>query len=262
MKSKEYQKYLFKEKIYHYFIILMQIVVLCSFLIIWQMLADYKIINSFITSSPRNIFKTILHLYQSNQLFHHIGVTTFETIISFLIGTLLGIGIAIILWFHPILARVVDPYLTVFNSLPKVSLGPILIIWIGANTCSIILMALLISLIVTIISVYNGFLSTDYSKIKLMKSLHATKYQMLSYLILPYNYKTIISSLKINISMSFIGVIMGELLVSKSGIGYLIMYGSQVFQLDLVMAGIIILMIVSYLMYLCICLIEKILIKY
>ena len=168
---------------------------------------------------------------------------------------------AIIFWYHPFLEKVMDPYLTVINSLPRVALGPILIIWIGANIKSIIVMALLVSLIITIINVYNGFINTDISKIKLMKSMGTSKFQMLYYLVLPSNYRTIISCLKINISMSLIGVIMGELLVSKSGIGYLIMYGSQVFNLDLVMSGIFILMVVSYVMYFLVHYLEKIFIK-
>lgn len=122
-------------------------------------------------------------------------------------------------------------------------------------------MALLISLIVTIITVYNGFIETDKNKINLLKSFKATKYQIFKLVILPSSYNTIISSLKINISMTLIGVIMGEFLVSKQGIGYLITYGSQVFNLNLVMSGIIILLIVSYLMYLIVSYIEKILIK-
>ena len=140
-------------------------------------------------------------------------------------------------------------------------MGPIIIIYSGANINSIITMALLISVIITIITVYNGFVNTDYNKIKLLNSLKATKMQILKYVILPSSYSTIISSLKINVSMSLIGVIMGEFLVSKKGIGYLINYGSQVFNLDLVIAGIIILMIVSYLMYLAVLYIEKKLIR-
>lgn len=262
MKSIEYQKYLTKLKRDKFLIILSQTVILVFLIIIWQLLADLNLINTFITSSPKDILDTIINLYQSNNLFIHIWVTLYETIISFLLGTILGIIIAIILWYNKFISKVLDPYLTIINSLPKVSLGPILIIWIGANINSIIVMALLISLIVTIITVYNGFNSTDPNKIKLLKSFKATKLQTLKYLILPSNYPTIISSLKINISMSLIGVIMGELLVSKQGIGYLIMYGSQVFNLDLVMTGIIILMILSYLMYIIISKLEKILIKY
>ena len=154
-----------------------------------------------------------------------------------------------------------DSYLTILNSLPKVALGPIIIILFGANIKSIIIMALLISLIITIVNVYTGFINTDKNMIKLMKSFHASKGQILKYLIIPYNYHVIINSLKINVGMSLVGVIMGEFLVSKAGIGYLINYGSQVFNLNLVFAGIIILLIVSYLMYLVVLYIEKVLIK-
>ena len=145
----------------------------------------------------------------------------------------------------------------ILNSLPKVALGPIIIIWSGAGIKSIVLMALLISTIITIINVYQGFSDTEVNKIKLMKSLKASKNQIYTKLILPANYNNIISTLKINISMSLIGVIMGEFLVSKSGLGYLIMYGSQVFNLNLVIAGIVLLCIIAAIMYYLILYIEK-----
>lgn len=205
MKSNGYKKYLKKQKINKILIILTQVFILISIIILWQLLANFNIINTFITSSPKQIINTIIDLYQDNNLFHHIWVTIYETTISFTLGTILGILIAIILWYNKFIAKVIDPYLTILNSLPKVSLGPILIIWVGANINSIITMALLISLFVTIITVYNGFLSTDINKIKLLKSFKATKIQILKHLIIPSNYPTIISSLKINISMSLIG---------------------------------------------------------
>lgn len=260
--SKEYKQYLKRIKINKILVITTQILILVIFIVGWQFLANNNLINTFITSSPEKVLSTIINLYNTNNLFHNIWITAYETIISFALGTLLGILIAIILWYNKFISKVLDPYLTILNSLPKVSLGPILIIWVGANMNSIIVMALLVSLIITIVTVYNGFNSTDQTKINLLRSFKATKFQILKYLILPANYPTIISSLKINISMSLIGVIMGELLVSKSGIGYLIMYGSQVFNLNLVISGIIILMIVSYIMYLIISYIEKILIKH
>ena len=259
--SREYRKYLRKIKTYKLLVLGVQIFILLLLLGIWQLLADFNIFNTFITSSPKLVIKTIMGLYQANDLFGHIGITFYETVISFIIGTLLGVFIAIILWWNKFISKVLDPYLTVLNSLPKVSLGPILIIWVGANMKAIIVMAMLVSVILTIVTVYNGFRETDKLKINLLLSLGATKWQMLRYLVLPSNYPTIINSLKINVSMSLIGVIMGELLVSKSGIGYLIMYGSQVFNLNLVISGIIILMIVSYVMYLMISYIEKLLIK-
>lgn len=205
MKSDGYKKYLLKNRITKYLILATQLLILISLIFLWQLLANHNLINTFITSSPKQILDTIISLYQANNLLHHIWITTYETIISFTLGTILGIAIAIILWYNKFIYKVIDPYLTILNSLPKVSLGPILIIWVGANINSIIVMALLISVIITIITVYNGFISTDMNKIKLLTSFNASKPQILRYLILPSNYPTIISSLKINISMSLIG---------------------------------------------------------
>ena len=261
MYSIEHKNYLKKKRKRSILISFFQISILLLIIIIWELLAKYNIINPFISSSPSRILNTIISLYKSNNLFNHIWTTIYETIISFGLGTIIGLLIATILWWNNFIYKVIDPYLTIINSLPKVAIGPIIIIYFGANIKSIIIMALLISVIVTIITVYNGFIETDQNKINLLKSFKATKYQIFKMVIIPSSYPTIISSLKINISMTLIGVIMGEFLVSKKGIGYLITYGSQVFNLNLVMSGIIILLIVSYLMYLIVSLLEKILIK-
>ena len=261
MYSKEHKEYIKKIKINKILIFLVQITIITGLTIIWQFLADKQIINTFITSSPKEVIKTLINLYNQNNIFNPIYITIYETFISFIIGTIIGTLIAIILWWNKFIAKVMDPYLTILNSLPKVALGPIIIIWAGASINSIIIMALLISVIVTTITVYNGFSNTDINKINLLKSFKANKFQILKMVILPSNYPTIISSLKINVSMSLIGVIMGEFLVSKEGIGYLIMYGSQVFNLNLVITGIIILAVVSYIMYMIVSYIEKILIR-
>ena len=261
MYSKEHKEYIKKIKINKILIFLVQITIIIGLTIISQVLADKQIINTFITSSPKEVIKTLINLYNQNNIFNHIYITIYETFISFILGTIIGTLIAIILWWNKFIAKVMDPYLTILNSLPKVALGPIIIIWAGASINSIIIMALLISVIVTTITVYNGFSNTDINKINLLKSFKANKFQILKMVILPSNYPTIISSLKINVSMSLIGVIMGEFLVSKEGIGYLIMYGSQVFNLNLVITGIIILAFVSYIMYMIVSYIEKILIR-
>lgn len=262
MYSQEHQKYLKKIKLTKFLVSLIQLLILIAIIFIWEYLSTNNYINSFIYSSPSRIINTIINLYQDNNLFNHILITIYETVISFVIATLLGTLIAIILWYSEFLFKVIDPYLTILNSLPKVSLGPIIIIIFGANIKSIIIMALLISLIITISNVYNGFINTDQNKIKLLKSFGATKWQILTKLIIPANYHVIINSLKINVSMTLIGVIMGELLVSKQGLGYLINYGSEVFNLNLVFTGIIILVIVSYIMYLLVASLEKKLIKH
>ena len=261
MYSDEHKQYLKKHKRRNFLIRLTQILIIVIFIIIWQLLADFNLINTFITSTPKEVLNTIRELNNSGDLWHHIWVTVYETVISFTLGTIIGIIIATILWWNNYIAKVMDPYLTILNSLPKVALGPIIIIWAGAGINSIILMALLISVIITIINIYQGFMEIDPNKIKLMQSFKANKYQIYTKLILPSSYPNFISALKINVSMSLIGVIMGEFLVSKEGIGYLIMYGSQVFNLNLVITGIFILAIVSAIMYYIILYIEKRLIK-
>lgn len=261
MYSTEHKNYLRKIKKNKILTISIQILIILSFIIIWQILADKEIINPFISSSPKQILNTIIKLHNDNNLYQHIGITIYETFLSFSLGTIIGCIIAIFLWWNSFLAKVFDPFLTVLNSLPKVALGPIIIIWAGAGMQSIIIMALLISVIITIINVYQGFIEIDYNKMKLMQSFKASKWQILIKLLLPGSFASIISTLKINVSMSLIGVIMGEFLVSKKGIGYLIMYGSQVFNLNLVMTGIIILCLVATLMYYLVNYIEKKVIK-
>lgn len=246
IEHKLYLKKLKKEKV---FIISIQILITLLFLIIWEVLSKYNIINSFIFSSPSKIINTIYNLYLDRILFISIWVTVKEILISFILGSLIGFVLAVIFYMVPILKKIFDPFLTLINSLPKVSLGPLLIIWLGANTSSIIVMSLLINTIVTLISIYNGLINTDSYKIKLFQTFKATKLQTLIYLVIPHNKETILSSLKLNISMSLIGVIMGEFLVSKAGIGYLILYGTQVFNLNLVMSGIILIMIISFIIY-------------
>ena len=262
MYSKEHKEYLKKIKLNNFLIKFTQLLIIVLIISIWQFAADHELINTFISSSPKSIVNTIINLYKDNTLFHHLWITFYEVIISFLIATIGGILIATILWRFKFISKVIDPYLTILNSLPKVSLGPIIIILAGAGTKSIIIMALFISIIITIINVHQAFTSTDENKIRLLKSFNAKPHQIFFKLILPSNYPNLINVCKVNIGLVFIGVIMGEFLVSKAGIGYLIMYGSQVFNLNLVMTGVILLAIMASLMYYLIVFIEKLYLKH
>ena len=203
--SKEHQLFLKQKKKEKRKVILFRIFILIFFLGIWELAAKQKWINTFLSSSPSMILKTIFQLFQSNDLWQHIGITVYETILSFIIASSIGIGVAALLWWKPVIAKVIDPYLTVLNSLPKVALGPLLIIWVGASTNSIILMALLIATFLSIIDIYQSFITTESNYILLMKSFHAKKYQIFLKVVLPSNFQNIINSLKINIGMSFIG---------------------------------------------------------
>ena len=255
--SDNQKKYLKKLRFEKILVLFIQIFIVISFFIIWEYLASKEYINTFIYSSPSRMLRTIKELIISNNLFNHIFKTLYEIIISFTLGGSLGIIIAIILYEFKFIAKVIDPFLILLNSKPKVALGPLIIIIAGANIKSVIVMALLINLIVTIITIYNGFKNTETNKIKLLQSFKASRFQILFYLVIPNSFNTIVSSLKLNVSMTLIGVIMGEFLVSKEGIGYLIIYGTQIFNLNLVMSGIFILLIISFLLYGIVTLIEK-----
>ncbi len=255
--SKEHQEYLASRRYYRYKVIGTQISLLAAFIIFWEIAGNLRWIDPFITSQPSRIIKTVISLHQEGFLYQHIGITVLETVIGFISGTIIGTLIAVALWWSDFLAEVLDPYLVVLNSLPKIALGPILIVWIGNGPPAIITMALLISVIVTVIGVYTGFTQVEESKIKLVKSFGATKWQVLRKVVLPSSESTIISALKINVGLSWVGVIVGEFLVSRSGLGYLIVYGGQVFRLDLVMTSVFLLAIAASVMYQIIVVLER-----
>lgn len=254
--SEDRKKYLRKIKSRKIEILFTQIFIVVAFIAIWEILANTGKIDSFITSQPSRIVKTFLNL-SSNDLLEHLKITCLETLIGFSLGTILGVIIAIILWWSPFISKVSEPFLVVLNSLPKIALGPVIIIWVGAGMSAIIVMALAISLIVTILDILNGFINTDKEKIKMARTFNANKIQILTKIVIPSNIATFFNTLKVNIGLCLVGVITGEFLVSKGGLGYLIVYGGQVFQLDLVMTSVIILAIVAALMYESIVLLEK-----
>ena len=258
--SKERKKYLKNIRITKTKILITQITIVVDFIALWEILARTGKIDSFITSQPSRILKTFLNL-SSNDLGRHLKITCIETLVGFSLGTSLGAILAVILWWSPFISKVSEPFLVILNSLPKVALGPVIIIWVGAGMPAIIVMALAISLIVTILEILNGLLHTDKEKIKMVKTFNANKLQILTKIVIPANVPTLFNTLKVNIGLSLVGVISGEFLVSKGGLGYLIVYGGQVFKLDLVMTSVIILAIVAALMYESIVILEKRIVK-
>lgn len=255
--SKEHNEYIRKEKTARNAVLVSRIVILAAVFVLWEIAAVMKWIDPFIMSQPSRIIKTIVSLSKDGSLFLHTGVTIYETIIGFLSGTILGILIAVILWWSEFTAKVLDPYLVVLNALPKTALGPIILVWVGGTSGSIIVMALLLSVIVTILNIYQSFRSCDEDKIKLLKTFGATKVQVLWKVVFPSSIPEMISTLKINVGLSLVGVIVGEFLVSKAGLGYLIIYGGQVFKMDLVMTSVIILAAAAALMYLSVAWVER-----
>ncbi len=259
--SLEHKNFLRKEKTNKLIVIVGRILVLVLFIGIWELLTSLGVIDSFIYSSPSRIVKMLVSLFKEGKIIHHSLITLYETVLAFTISMVVGTIIAILLFSNKRIREILEPYLIILNSLPKVALGPLIIVWFGAGTKAIVVMGFLICIIITIISLLNSFMSVSKEKILLMKTLGASKWQILTRLIFPECLPAFISVLKINVGMSWVGTIMGEYLVSKAGLGYLIVYGGYIFKLDLVMTSIIVLCVLAGLMYLLVTILEKILIK-
>jgi len=224
---------------------------------LWELAAALGWIDAFIFSSPSRAVHLLAGMFADGTMWPHLGMTLLETIIGFSLGTMLGMLAAVALWCSDLAQRVCDPYLVILNSLPKIALGPVIIVWVGAGISSIIVVTLLISIVVTIIGVLNGFMEVDREKILLLRTLGARRKQIFTRVVFPASLPTIISVLKINVGMSWVGVIVGEFLVSRAGLGYLIVYGGQVFKMDLVMGSVLLLSILAAAMYYLVALAES-----
>lgn len=250
-------KYLTKRKRNAAAVIFFRIFILIALISVWEITARAGIIDAFVFSSPSRVAKTLADLYVSGELFTHLGTTLYETVAGFLLATLVGCTVSVLLWCFESARKVSEPYLVVLNALPKIALGPLIIILFGAGTSSIVFMTFLVTVIVTTINMLNGFLQTEQGKILLLRSMGANRADILFRLVLPGSLPAFVSALKVNVGLSWIGSIMGEYIVSKQGIGYLIVYGGQVFKLDLVMAGTVLLCVLAAAMYALVLLLEK-----
>lgn len=255
--SREHIAYLKKQRNKKIIVNVSRVLILVFILGIWELCAQLKVIDPFITSSPSRVCVTIGELYKNGTLFYHIGITLAETLAGFVIAVVLGYSIAVVLWASDTVHKVIEPYIVVLNSLPKIALGPLIIIWIGTGYDAIIFMTVLVSIIVCIMNMLAGFIEVDKTKLLLMQSMGAGKATTLRKLIIPASVPALINTLKVAVGLAWIGSIMGEYIVSKAGLGYLIVYGGQVFKLDLVMTATFILCLLAGGMYGIIAVIEK-----
>ena len=237
-----------------------QIITVFAFLILWEIAAQQGFIDPFIVSSPVRMTEMFFRMAKSD-LWLHILYTVGETFAGFSIGVAAGFVVAVGLWFSPFSNRVFAPFLVVLNSLPKIALGPVIIVWAGAGMSAIITMAVAISLIVTVMELSQGFNATDPNLLKTVESFGADRWQSFFKIVLPCNIPVLFRSLKVNLGLSLVGVIAGEFLVSKAGLGYLIVYAGQVFKMDLVMMSVVLLGFIAFVMYSAISLLEKAVIK-
>ena len=234
-----------------------RILLFLGFLILWEVSARFGWIDSFIFSSPSEIWITFLKMLKDQSLFTHIGITLAETLVSFVFTVLLGIGTAVLLWTCPRLSHVLEPYLVVLNSLPKSALAPLLIVWLGANIRTIIVAGISVAIFGSIINLYTGFREVDPEKQKLIQTLGGSKKDELTKIVLPSSVPLILSIMKVNIGLCLVGVIIGEFIGARQGLGYLIIYGSQTFKLTWVLMSIVILCVIAMGLYAILDFIEK-----
>ena len=243
------QKYLTARKRHKRTVFCSRFLVFFLFIGLWEAAADLKLIDSFIFSSPSRVFLCFYQMLIDKSLLNHIGITLLETIASFLLVILLALCITILLWFNRKLSETLEPYLVILNSLPKSALAPLLIVWLGANYRTIIVTGMSVAIFGSILSLYTSFQSVDPEKIKLIYSLGGRKYHIMTKVILPSNIPVLFSLMKVNIGLCLVGVIIGEFIAARSGLGYLIIYGSQVFKLDWVIMSIVLLCLMAMLLY-------------
>lgn len=220
--------YMKKIKQHHRLVLFIQIFLLIFIMAAWEVCSDIGWLNSFIFSSPSRMIKSAVELYADGNLLGHIGITLAETFGSFLLVAILTILIAVLLWWNQTFSEILEPYFVILNSLPKSAMAPIFIVWLGNNMKTIIITAISLAVFGSILNLYTNFMSTDPDKIKLIKTLHGSRIDCLTKVILPLNLPAILSILKVDIGLCLIGVVIGEFLAAKQGLGYLIIYGSQV----------------------------------
>ena len=238
-------------------IFLCRVLFLVLFLFFWEISARIGILNDFIFSSPSRVLSCFLSMTADRTIFYHMGITILETFFSFFLVTGIGIFGAVALWSSRRLAKILEPYLVMLNSLPKSALAPVLIVWLGNNMKTIITAAVSVAVFGSILTLYNGFLSMDPDQIRLIYTLGGKRKDVLTKVLLPGSVPLIISNMKVNIGLCLVGVIIGEFLSAQAGLGFLIIYGSQVFKLDLVIMSIVILCILSAILYQAVAVLEK-----
>lgn len=254
----EYQK---KQRRLRSRVLAVRSAILLLFFLLWEAGARLGWIDELLFSYPTKVFRQIWGDLASGSLWPHLGMTVGETVVGFVLGTLIGTLLAVIIWWSPFLSAVLDPYMVVFNSMPKVALGPIFIVMFGAGFTAIVVTTLSITVIITTLVVYNSFCTVDPNLVKVVRSFGASRVQEFFKVILPASFPTVVSTLKVNVGMSWVGVIVGEFLVAKSGLGYLIIYGFQVFNFTLVMSSLLIIAVVATAMYQLVVYVEKLLLS-
>lgn len=236
---------------------IIRVCLLLIFLVLWEWAADIGAIDAFFFSSPSRLARCFVYMIQENHLLMHIGISLYETLVSFALIMLCSVILASLLWRFTMLANILEPVLVILNALPKSALAPLIIVWLGTGAKTIIIAGISVALFGCIINLYTCFQNTDKEKQKLIRIMGGKKRHIFTMVILPAGIPTIISNMKVNIGLALVGVMIGEFLAARQGLGYLIIYASQVFKLDWLILCILILCVIAIVLYEALHLLEK-----
>ena len=239
--SSAQRSFLRRYRMHRRFVSISRILLLVIFLSVWEFTSSHQIIDSFIFSSPSGIARCFFSMAADRSIFRHLGVTLYETLVSVLA--------AVLLWFSKKLSEILEPYLVVLNSLPKSALAPLLIVWLGATRTTIIVAGMSVAIFGSILNLYTSFMTTDPGKMTLIYTLGGKHRDVLTKVVLPSSIPAILSNMKVNIGLCLVGVVIGEFLAAREGLGYLIIYSSQIFQMNVLLMSIVLLCIMAMGLY-------------
>jgi NitT/TauT family transport system permease protein len=240
-------------------IALVQLAILVGFIALWEIGAEFKLIDAFFWSRPSAIWSTALIFFTEGNAFVDIAFTFRSTIIGFVIGTLAGSLLGLSMWWSRNYASIVQPYIICLESIPKLALAPLIILVFGMGLASKVAIATALTLVVSALTAYSGVQSVDKDQERLFYSLGATRWQVFTKLVAPTCVPWIISILRVNIGLALTGSIVGEFVASQHGLGRTILYAGTTYDIALVWVAVLVLSLLSVVMYASVSWLERVL---
>jgi NitT/TauT family transport system permease protein len=232
-----------------------------AILVLWEVLTRVKVVDPYFFSSPSLIAQTAYKAATQGSLWNDVWFTSSATILGFIAGVSLGAVIGLSTWWSNVYGNILEPYLVMFNAVPKLALAPVLIIILGIGFSSKVALAVAMCIVPTAIAAYSGVKSIDPDLETLLFSLGAKHRHVFTKVVVPWVLPWIVSSLRINIGLALAGTIVGEFVASQSGVGRMILYAGQTMDINLVWVGVVVLSILSMVMYWGVSALEKRLLK-
>ncbi|MGY3614333.1 ABC transporter permease [Bradyrhizobium sp. USDA 10063] len=227
----------------------LQILAVVGFFLLWEAAVRWGWLSGFLVGQPSGVLRNLIASIANGSLFADTGYTIFEAILGFAFGTVIGSVIGLALWYSIFVARLVEPFIAAINSVPKIALAPIIILWFGTGLLSKVALAISLTSIVALITAYQAAKDADKDLQALLFSMGASKQHIFKRVIAPSTLPAIIATFRINIGFALVGAVVGEFISSQHGLGHVIYVASSLYDLNTVWAGLFTLMLVGFLFY-------------